>query len=101
MTARAIVKDYSADDLGIGSRRGVMRWQRLFVPVKKGAPPRHGDPQSWSGKMGEGRDLRRSITGGLLCAEPRLFIEHVLDEVPDLLFRHQGAVPGHHVNPAV
>ena len=51
--------------------------------------------------MGEGRDLRRSVAGGLPCAKPRLVVVHVLDQVPDLLFRHQGAVPGHDVNPAI
>ena len=38
MTARAIVKDYSADVDRIGSRRGVTRPIRLVIAVKKGCP---------------------------------------------------------------
>ena len=43
MTARARVKDYSADVVGIGSRRGVTSPIRLVIPVKNGAPP-NGSP---------------------------------------------------------
>ena len=50
MAARAIVKDYSADVVGIGSRRGVTRPIRLVIAVKKkGAPARPTDPPSGLG----------------------------------------------------